>query len=731
MKLIIPEQLRAPEFRFIKILHKSKQPSETKWESAYNYKYTEDSFKKYLKEATGYGVLCGLGKLAVIDCDTKELAQQLFMELPQTFSITTGSGGIHLYYIIKDLDKKIVINDNKKVHHGEVQFNGAYVVGPNSIHPNGKSYKIKNNLPIQKITKKELLKALKPFLKDKPEFVENASSGMGWDISVILEKLHGLTERERDEGNEWYGQHPVHGSRKDDDGDNFNLNPTKNVWHCYRCGTGGDALSLIAVLEKLIDCDQCTKGFFSTPEGIEVFHKAKIIGIEKYGYDANDYLTLFDNEKKRRGLHVKEIVENIKQRCQFITVRDATGRLPHIYVYQNGYYKLNGEDLLAILIKSIFSERNIPFRMSYKTELLDYMKTENVVERDEIQPPKHLLNFNNGVYDLKANKLLHHSPDYYFLYKIPWNYRPAAECPKIMKYFKSTLKPEFIKFTQEIFGYCLMFDYRHAAIFYLYGTGGNGKSVWTKILEHMLGPKNVANKSIDSLVKFRFTSSLLYGKLANICGELSSELLKNTDTLKSLSAGDSIQAEFKGKDGFDFQNKAKIITACNFIPHSTDMTYGWYDRQYIIPFLKKFRYSKQEDTELLDKLLIQCEMEGLLTWALVGLLRLLKNKHFSYPQDKKERYLMCQRNVKYFVEKCYKKTTDRQDVINVDEIYEHYCDWCEKNSVPKDSKNALGREFTYRDMPHERISLEKAIELKVKIDDTKEHIDIRRYIRKV
>ena len=385
---------------------------------------------------------------------------------------------------------------------------------------------------------------------------------------------------------------------------------------------------------------------------------------------------------------------------------------------------------MAVLIKSIFSQRGIPFKIRYKNEILDYIKTENIVERDEIQPPKHLLNFSNGVYDVNANKLLQHSPDYYFLYKIPWSYKATATCPKILKYFESTLKPEFIKFTQEIFGYCLMFDYRHAAIFYLYGTGGNGKSIWTKILGHMLGPKNVSNKSIDSLVRYRFTSSLLYGKLANICGELSAELLKDTDILKSLSAGDSIQAEFKGKDGFDFENKARIITACNSIPYSKDMTYGWYDRQYIIPFLKKFRYSKQEDTELLDKLLIQSEMEGLLAWSLVGLLRLLKNKRFSYPEDKKERYLICQQNVKYFVTKCYKKTIDGSDVLNTDEIYEHYCEWCKENSVPKDSKNALGRAFSYKDMPVERVTLERAIELKVKIDDTKEHIDIRRYIKR-
>ena len=168
MKLIIPEQLRGMQFRFIKIRPNSKKALEKNFIQAYNYKYDEAAFKEYLKKAESYGVLCGLGKLAVIDCDSKALAKHLYMELPATFSVITGSGGIHLYYIIPDLEKKIVINDGKDVHHGEVQFEDFYVLGAGSLHPtSGTHYKIKDDIKIQTITKKKLFKALDPFLKKK------------------------------------------------------------------------------------------------------------------------------------------------------------------------------------------------------------------------------------------------------------------------------------------------------------------------------------------------------------------------------------------------------------------------------------------------------------------------------------------------------------------------------------------------------------------------------------
>jgi hypothetical protein len=51
---------------------------------------------------------------------------------------------------------------------------------------------------------------------------------------------------------EWHGAHPVHGSST---GVNLDVNLSKGLWHCWRHGTGGDALGLIAVCEGLITCD--------------------------------------------------------------------------------------------------------------------------------------------------------------------------------------------------------------------------------------------------------------------------------------------------------------------------------------------------------------------------------------------------------------------------------------------------------------------------------------------
>jgi hypothetical protein len=53
------------------------------------------------------------------------------------------------------------------------------------------------------------------------------------------------------------GAHPRHGSST---GDNFNINVEKGLRHCWRHGTGGDALALIAVCEGLLPCEQMVSG---------------------------------------------------------------------------------------------------------------------------------------------------------------------------------------------------------------------------------------------------------------------------------------------------------------------------------------------------------------------------------------------------------------------------------------------------------------------------------------
>lgn len=75
------------------------------------------------------------------------------------------------------------------------------------------------------------------------------------DLLAIAEHYGAALDRKSKA--ELAGAHPHHGSST---GDNFNVNVAKALWHCWRHGTGGDALALIAVCEGLVPCEAMQAG---------------------------------------------------------------------------------------------------------------------------------------------------------------------------------------------------------------------------------------------------------------------------------------------------------------------------------------------------------------------------------------------------------------------------------------------------------------------------------------
>ncbi len=151
----IPKQLKS--FRFCKIKLGTKIPYEKDWiNNSYYYNQINPV------ENENYGVVCGFENLAVIDCDKPELNEIVKSKLPETFSVKTGSGGMHYYYLIPELKKKIILFKGEE-HLGEIQSYGSQVVGAGSIHPNGNEYQVINNMGIKEISLKEIEEVLGVF----------------------------------------------------------------------------------------------------------------------------------------------------------------------------------------------------------------------------------------------------------------------------------------------------------------------------------------------------------------------------------------------------------------------------------------------------------------------------------------------------------------------------------------------------------------------------------------
>lgn len=301
-----------PQLRYCKIQKGKKAPFEKDWT---NKPYTWEEIQKHIKSEINYGVLCGYGDLAVIDCDNPELQKHVEAVLPATFRIKTGRGGMHNYFFVPNLQNKIILTtklQDKEVHWGEVQSKGTQVVGDGSIHPNGNKYEVVAPMMIATISEEQLMAAVRPFMHESQQSDENAD----WEkqkygksgIDMINVKEVWGTLGLKAHGDEYYGAHPIHGSES---GMNFWLNPSKNLWHCFRCSAGGGALSAIAVKEGIINCSEAQKGTLRGAIAVQALKAAK----ERYGLrEIQQYQEIEEKTEKEEKLMLWEYeLDNYKE----------------------------------------------------------------------------------------------------------------------------------------------------------------------------------------------------------------------------------------------------------------------------------------------------------------------------------------------------------------------------------------------------------------------------------
>jgi len=366
----------------------------------------------------------------------------------------------------------------------------------------------------------------------------------------------------------------------------------------------------------------------------------------------------------------------------FITTYDNQ----EIYVYQNGYYIPKGEPIIQEYVE-LFLQENC--KEHYKKEVLGYIRDKNYKDRDIFNSKKYLINLKNGIYDVKHNKFIKHTPDCFFLSQLPIEYNNKIKIKEIKKFLKQTLNTDDIKRLQEIFGYCLYRDYHIQKAFMFLGNGANGKSTVLNLLKTMLGSKNVSSLSLQELCENRFAPANLHTKLVNIYPDLPDKTLTKTGMFKILTGGDPISAEQKFKSHFNFINYAKLIFSANKLPETRDDTNAFFRRWEFINFPNTF-YGDKCNPRILEKLITDKELSGLFNWSLTGLRRLLRNGRFtnsSGVDEMREKYQRLSSPVASFVMDCIEIRPEKY--IIKDELYDCFVEYCVKNGLPATPKNTF------------------------------------------
>jgi putative DNA primase/helicase len=262
---------------------------------------------------------------------------------------------------------------------------------------------------------------------------------------------------------------------------------------------------------------------------------------------------------------------------------------------------------------------------------------------------------------------------------------PGGECPGWLDFLSRITNDnrELQEFMQRMCGYALTGVTREHALFFLYGIGGNGKSVFLNTISGLMGDY-ARPAAIET-----FIDSKSEHHPTDLAGLQGARLITAVETedgrrwaeskLKALSGGDRIAARFMRQDFFDYTPQFKLFIAGNHKPGLRTVDEAMRRRFNLLPFTVTVPASEQ-DRELTEKLrgewggILQWAIEGCLAWQAEGLRRP------AVVSEATESYLAAEDVLARWIEdRCVKGVNHREATST---LYADWQKWTSTNEEP-------------------------------------------------
>jgi len=662
----IPEALHNRAFRFALIRKGEKGPFEKSWPDKNNYAYDDPKLVRHLEAGGNYGVVCGPGGVVVVDVDDPQWNGSIRSALPRTFTVRTGRGGRHFYYIVKEDGRKTTLYDsatNGKI--GDLQC-GTLVtgtgrtlaVGPGSLHETGNRYVIENDSLLAELSAHELNKRLQQcgvvFAITKRDRIpeetvkKNKAHRQGKQESRVdtlrIEDVLSLSGFKETKPGVYQGPHPIHGSET---GQNLTVDTNLNLWHCFRCHTGGTPLQFFAMKEGLLECSECVPGILRGERFKAVKNRARECGLieepasvpksptmEQEGDLREWTITSISNhcEQDKLGIARAIFTNYVLEIEHFITDENSN----EIYRYRDGVYIREGAE--AFIKRTYGNMFPAHCQTTYhEREIIAFLKRKTLHSPTEFDADSYKLCLENGILDLEPlitggeTELIPHDPKYYVTFKLPVTYDKSAKSERFEQFLteitdkKNPQDPVILK---KAIGFVLWPRYHPHKAFMLVGEGSNGKGTLLCIIGELVGEDAVACVTLKDLERDRFAGADLDGKMVNLVDDLSKTELKETGAFKSLTGEGKIRVQRKYGHAYNTENRAKMFYNANRVPPTHDDSDGFFRRWEVVNFPNRF-LGTNEDENLKETLTTPEGLSGVLNVAIEGLKALLKDKKFS------------------------------------------------------------------------------------------------------
>ena len=339
--------------------------------------------------------------------------------------------------------------------------------------------------------------------------------------------------------------------------------------------------------------------------------------------------------------------------------------------------------------------------------MLGLVKHQITISPTQLDDAPYLFNCTNGTIDLKTGELLPHDPNH-FLSKIsPVEFNLNTECPIWQQFLSEIFNDdlEMVEFIQRAIGYSLTGDTSEQCLFFLHGTGRNGKSTLLETLMVLLDDfstkaemKAFMEKKSDSVSN---DLACLAGARLVCAVESGRSQHFNESLVKEILGQDLITARFLYQEFFSFKPQFKLFLAGNSKPIIRGADEGIWRRIRLLPFdvvIPKERV----DRKLPEKLLK--ELPGGLSWAVRGCLDWQKNglhepkvvvdatDEYREEMDLLADFFSSEVITEAILEleKGKKKVEKGFLKVSAAQIYNRYTAWCEVSSVDPVRKRTFG-----------------------------------------
>ncbi|NKJ45641.1 hypothetical protein CIC12_02540 [Burkholderia sp. SG-MS1] len=244
----------------------------------------------------------------------------------------------------------------------------------------------------------------------------------------------------------------------------------------------------------------------------------------------------------------------------------------------------------------------------------------------------------NGDVDLRTSELLAPDPTRLMSRQARASYVLNATCDRWLRFLRdiSDGDSDVEEFLQRFFGYALTGYVSEEKMLYVWGPGGNGKSILANVIFGVFGEYAVTvghelliKKQNDS--EARHLINRLPGARVAFANEVPKGATFNGQRLKEITSHDPIAAREHHGKYYSFNPTHTMVLRGNYHLAAHDTDDGFWARIILLELKRRFRGVSGVEVKDLHEVILAKERDGVLMWLIEGARKYLKDRDLRVP----------------------------------------------------------------------------------------------------